>query len=236
MRLNARLQDLQKNDESTFLCILKENKKTAWFDCSQGKLPISSKLLRNLRRLKAKAEKTAELRFELVKDPALLHKAFDDFLVIESSGWKGQAGTSTAIAHSSDLVGFYTDLLTRECQGVTPIISLLWLGQELLAGQLILDTPNCRSILKIGHNESYNNLSPGSLLLQELIADSVNDESVKKLSLVTCPAWSERWKPNTNAVYRCVVYNKNTSGMAMRRIDGLKDIARTTFRELKRNN
>jgi CelD/BcsL family acetyltransferase involved in cellulose biosynthesis len=51
------------------------------------------------------------IRFVTAVEPAELVKELESFLAIEASGWKGQAGTRTAIFLDQALVAFYRDLV-----------------------------------------------------------------------------------------------------------------------------
>ncbi len=233
VQLHERLHNSSHQHLPPFLTTIIRSQFSAWFACDQADQPIGSKLRRNLRRLKSQAETLGPVELEVVEDEAELPDAFEKFLCIEASGWKGSSGTGSAIAHNPSLVNFYRRMLSGRFSGIKGKINLLWFGEKAVAAQYILQTPACVSVLKIGYNEDFKKFSPGSILLKELIDTSLHCKEIKRVSLVTCPSWAERWHPNKQAVYTCNIYNNTTAGKALKRLDGLKSIARSTYRELK---
>jgi hypothetical protein len=77
----------------------------------QATRAMSGTFKRNLRRLARRAEQTAPLRFQPYRRPEDLSKAFDILLDIEASGWKGNAGTASAICCRPAMLAFYRALV-----------------------------------------------------------------------------------------------------------------------------
>lgn len=230
VQLHKRLHEPVKGELPGFLSTLSCNKYSAWFACDDGDQPVHSKMRRNLRRLKSQAEELGPVEMELVSEPTELPLAFDKFLTVEACGWKGEGGS--AIGLDDVLTGFYRDMLGTKFPGLTAKINLLWIGDKVVAAQYLLETLSCTSVVKIGYNEEYGKFSPGSMLLLELLDSSVANSETKRVSLVTCPSWANRWHPNKQAILTCIIYNNTTTGIALRGLDGLKAIARSTYREL----
>lgn len=231
VQLHDRLEHPKGNEKPLFLSTLEKCRSSAWFPVGSGENPVKAKLRRNIRRLKGQAQVCGDVVMETVSDPAELPAAYERFLDIEACGWKGDGGT--AIVNDIDLKGFYRELLTTRYPGIRPIINLLWIGDKAVAVQLILQTPACTSLLKIGYDEDFQQFSPGSILLNDYISECVVNDDISKVSLVTSPAWAERWHPNQQSVFSCTIYNNNTAGAALRGLAGIKSLARTTYRELK---
>ncbi len=231
VQLHYRLEHPLDSAKPLFLSTLDQCRYSAWFSVQPGDTPVKSKLRRNIRRLKGQAEAIGEVVMETFSDPTELPAAFERFLEIEACGWKGESGT--AIATDPDLKGFYGELLKGSYPGITPIINLLWIGEMAVAAQFILQTPSCTSLLKIGYDEEFQQYSPGSILLDDYISECLVNHEVTKVSLVTYPPWAERWHPNKLTVYACTIYNNNTAGAALRSLDNLKSLAKTTYRELR---
>ena len=233
--LHERLHDPSDGHSGNFLSTLEVAKYSAWFDCGKNAHPVAGKLRRNLRRLKAQAEKTAKVEMLTAADPADLPDAFQKFLDIEASGWKGGSGKGTAIKQDVDLVGFYKSIVEAKVSGLTAKINFLRMGSDVVAAQYILVTPSCTSVLKTAYDEDFQKYAPGSLLLYETIKANCEDSSTKKLSLVTCPEWVDRWHPNKSPVYNCIIYNNTARGKAIRGIDSLKALARLTYNGFMHN-
>jgi len=213
-------------DAKTDHWMMKKTRQSASFDCSSEACPPHGKLKRNLRRLRKQIENTGELRVDQIVDPTLLPDAFEHFLQIEASGWKGAGTAATAISANPELVAFYSNLLSPSLRGITPEINLLWCGDQCTAAQFGLRTGTCLSLLKIGYNEEFARFSPGYLLLESVLADAPG-RGIKTLSLVTSPPWADRWHPDTAPVWHVNRYNNSTLGAAKHQIDKLKQLAKS---------
>lgn len=210
--------------------MMKKTRQSASFDCTNEACPPHGKLRRNLRRLRKQLADINELRVEHISEPAELKDAFEHFLQIEASGWKGQGVEATAISANPELVAFYGALLTPSSAGITPEINLLWSGDDCTAAQFGLRTGKCLSLLKIGYNEAFARFSPGYLLLESVLAEAPS-RGIDTLSLVTSPAWSERWHPDTAPVWHINRYNNSALGAAKHQIDRLKQLAKSKLRK-----
>lgn len=207
---------------------IRKARESAWFDLSDT-LPPGGKLRRNLNRLRSKLSNEGELTVQWVTGKAELLEAYKHFLALESSGWKGKPGQSTAIADNPSLAGFYRQLLSPNYPGLEPVITLLWLDERCIAAQFGLKTGDCLSLLKIAYAEDYAAYSPGSLLLQDVITEAAT-RSVQTLSLVTSPPWASRWHPETEPVWHVTRYANNPGGVTLQTLDRLKQSARARLR------
>jgi len=208
----------------------KTTRQSASFDCTSEACPPHGKLKRNLRRLRKQMVDTGELRVEQVTEPAQLANAFEHFLKIEASGWKGQGEDATAISANPALVSFYSAMLSPVDRGITPEINLLWSGKQCVAAQYGLRTDKCLSLLKIGYNEDFARFSPGYLLLESILADA-QTRGIETLSLVTSPPWADRWHPDTVPVWHIYRYNNSTLGTALQQFGRLKQVAKSRLRK-----
>ena len=207
---------------------MRKARESAWFDLSDT-LPPGGKLRRNLKRLRSKFSNEGELTLQWVTGKAELLKAYEHFLALESSGWKGKPGQSTAIEDDPKLAGFYRQLLSPSYPGLEPVITLLWLDERCIAAQYGLKTGDCLSLLKIAYAEEHASFSPGSLLLQDVITEAAT-LGVQTLSLVTSPPWASRWHPETEPVWHVTRYANNSGGLALKTLDHLKQSARARIR------
>ncbi len=230
-QIHSRMQGTGVESTNRLLSTSASYKESAWFDCSLGKNPVSSKMLRNLNRLKLQAEQQGEVIVRYVRQQNDLNEAFDQFLSIESSGWKGQEGSGSAIQLDRNLRGFYHELLNANKAGFEAGINLLTIDGESIAAHFVVKVGQRVSILKTAYCEKYSHFSPGSILLSEFIKASVEDKDIKQVSLVTNPEWAARWHPKTIPVYRNCFYNNTTAGKAIRHLDGLKTLAKTTYKD-----
>lgn len=207
----------------------RESRQSAWFDLREKQNPGSSKLRRNLKRLRVKLEQEGQLRTQWVTRAQELPEALGHFLSLEASGWKGEQGKATAIADNPALRRFYEQLLTPRFEGLQPLIALLWLDERCIAAQYALQTRHCLSLLKIAYDEDFSSYSPGSLLLQDTASYAI-EQALPTLSLVTAPTWAERWHPSIEPVWHLTYYANNTGGLTLRTLDRLKQTAKARLR------
>jgi len=209
--------------------LTRASRESASFDCTSDTCPPHGKLRRNLRRLRSQFETDSSIRIEQIFDQDKLPAAYEVFLETERSGWKGHQADSTAIADNPKLSEFYRALLNTNCNDIEPVINLLWRGEECCAAQFGLRTGQTLSLLKIGYNEAFSRFSPGYLLLESVLGVAP-EQNINTLSLVTSPPWADRWHPDKETVWTLTHYNNNTLGTAIRRIDQLKDAAKTRLK------
>jgi CelD/BcsL family acetyltransferase involved in cellulose biosynthesis len=161
----------------------------------QATAAMSGSFRRNLRRLTKRAEQTAKLRVESYRNSEELEKAFEIFLDIEASGWKGDAGLSSAIRCRPAMLAFYRSVLREFSARNLCVINVLWHGEMPVAGQFCLQIGSTLNILKIGFSEAHSKIAPGNLLLERIIVQACADTRIDFVSLVNDPPWARTFKP-----------------------------------------
>jgi CelD/BcsL family acetyltransferase involved in cellulose biosynthesis len=174
---------------------------------------MSSKFRSNLRRRTRLAENSETLRFQSVRQRDELEDAFNTFLDIEASGWKGPAGTSSAIRCQPGALAFYTALLREFGARDECVINLLWHGEQAIAGQLGLRIGRTLHILKVGYRDVHSVLAPGILLQDRTIRHACEDPGIDTLSMVNEPYWAKSFKPLIVGVWLYYVPNWNVQGL-----------------------
>lgn len=201
--------------------VLRRAQKSAWFDTrAEAARTTCGKLKRNLRRLRNRLTDIHTVEIRTVTEASRLDEAFQQFLDVENSGWKGNK-TGTAIARDSRLVAFYRHLLTPVYPGLAPEINLLLCDGRCIAAQYGLRTGTTLSLLKICYAEEFGSFSPGSILLNEILEACYRD-STEELSLVTSPAWSERWHPELSDVFNLHYFGSSIFSRTHRFIENLR--------------
>lgn len=219
-----------RSKQSSGRWLLSPTRYTASFDCSDESCPPTGKLRRNLRRLRKQLEETGNLRVDSITDAEALPDAYQHFLDIEASGWKGTGESATAIQANPSLTAFYNALLTPQSAGMQPEINLLWRDDQCIAAQFGLRTGTCLSLLKIGYNEEYARFSPGYLLLESVLGAAAT-RGIQTLSLVTSPPWAERWHPDNAPVWQVRHYNQSSLGTALHQFNRLKQVAKSRLKQ-----
>lgn len=193
-------------------------------------IPVTTKFRRNLRRKLRRAGETGTVEFRCVREVDGLDHALEAFLAVERSGWKGDRGLGTAIALDPSLVGFYRDLVagfgaSGQCQ-----INVMTLDGQPVAGQFCIRQHGVLSLLKIGFDEALAAISPGELLLFEVLDRCRQDPAVTRVSFVTDPPWVQRYQVDRTPRLRGTIYRRTVSGAVHLGLDA----ARGGFRDLCR--
>jgi CelD/BcsL family acetyltransferase involved in cellulose biosynthesis len=167
---------------------------------------------RNVRRQLRRAEEDHAVRIESVCAPDDINRAFQHFLAIEASGWKGDTGQGSAIYCQPALLNFYQALVTHFGARGECVINLLWFGPDAIAAQFGLKIGRTLHILKFGYAEAFSRFAPGNLLLLRMVQLACEDAQTDTLSLVNDPPWSRRFGPTSMDVLSYFVPNKTLVG------------------------
>jgi CelD/BcsL family acetyltransferase involved in cellulose biosynthesis len=173
---------------------------------------ISTSFKRNLRRLAKRAEESAPLRYEVCDTFPDIERAYQQFLEVEASGWKGVGGTGSAIAEDAKLVNFYRILMQRfGARGQCKIMRLSH-GDRVVASQFGLLVGGTFNILKIGYREDFASFAPGNLIMERTLRWCCCRPDVNEMSFVTCPVWAHLWKPQQETVTSFRIFRPSIKG------------------------
>ena len=126
---------------------------------------MSGKTRRKRANERQQLERAGHLTFTDVDDGPNLARLTDEFLELEASGWKGEAGT--ALASSAGEAAFFRDVIRAAFErGRLSFLALRLDGRMIAAHCLFYDPP--RSFhFKTAYDESFGKYSPGTQLLIE---------------------------------------------------------------------
>ena len=175
------------------------------FDCRESFETLRGRLSRNfrgnLRKARNKLAALAGVEFANVAAPVSREAAFETFLALEESGWKGGLGTRTALRFSDRLVAFYRAI------AALPACEFNCVSAEgrCIASQLCVRTGGEYMVVKIAYDQQYERVAPGQLLMEWVLERCCRDPGVERLSLVTGSSWHADWRPiPTPAYWACV--------------------------------
>jgi len=154
----------------------------------------------DFRRARRHAEQAGALRFELLQ-PQLdtLDRLLAEAYETELQGWKGSRGSALAIDPvRSDFYRRYFRTCTQ--QGILRL-AFMRLDDHAIAMQIGVHLNNRLWLLKIGYNEAYARMSPGTLLMLEVVRQAARDGTQSVEFLGSVEPWTELW---TKAVRECV--------------------------------
>ncbi len=194
-----------------------EVQESSWFSCREGYEAIAANYASRLKKSLKQARKRlgAGYGVEFLRSAGDgIAEAFTQFLEVEASGWKAEQGS--AIGQVADRRAFY-ELLIRGGNGLwRPEINLLRLNGRTAAAQLCVRAGRALSVLKIGYDESHRELTPGNLLLDQLLRTSCESGDTDTVSLITDTAWMADWRPRKAAVLTLMRFNHTAAGLTAR--------------------
>ncbi len=186
------------------------------FDCSQSFEDLMGRLKkhfrRNLRSHRKKLYKLEDVRFATNADDASLDEAFEPFLDIEASGWKGAQGTRTAIRFKPNQPAFFRDLARTFSDDDRCEINTLHVDGRCIASEFCIRTGAEYARIKIGYDEEYAKLGPGQLILETTLERLCQDPGVKWFNMMSGAGWLDDWHPDKLVLHQAHVALGRWSG------------------------
>lgn len=195
-----------------------------------------------LRKARNKLFKMENVVFQKVTDSEGLAWAFNEFISLEVSGWKGaQEQTKgrekgTAIALYNKFRRFYEGVVTNFGDAGLAEINLLRVDEKTIAAQLALVIVDTCFLLKITYDENYATLSPGNMLLEHLLKSYEDNTLVKYICLITDYRWHADWRPEQSSYMTFKHFNKTPKGLLACTILHIKEIAKSLLRKVKKGS
>jgi CelD/BcsL family acetyltransferase involved in cellulose biosynthesis len=185
-------------------------------DCSRPyelvSAAYSTRLRKIIRRGLGRLDNLGELRLQRICGGSEAGAAFEAFLRIEASGWKGAGGTATAIRFCERARRFYSSMFLSSGWDGMAEVSLLVADGQVLAGQLSMVSGMCRHMIKIAFDQRLERFSPGTVMLDMQIRRMCADDGPKLLSLVTGAPWMLEWGPQKLPVGDLWMFRDRISG------------------------
>ncbi|GEP10718.1 GNAT family N-acetyltransferase [Methylobacterium gnaphalii] len=158
---------------------------------------LSERKARQLARLFRRISTDAPVAHEIVREPDRLPEALDDYIALESAGWKGRAGT--AVAKRPEEAAFLAGLVRSYGCGGRMRFDRLRRDGRSLAASLSLETGSTFWFLKIAHDETEAKNSPGALLVERVTRSLLADPRIAEADSCAPPNfplietfWGER--------------------------------------------
>lgn len=155
----------------------------------------------NMRRAKKRAEDLGNITYTSASKHPELGMAYEAFLDVEASGWKGRKGSGTAIKLDKKLESFYRLLMEHYSRSGGCEIHIMWHDKKPISVEFSLITDSTLYTVKIGYNENYSFCSPGHLLREYLMNYYENKGGISFNNLITDASWHSGWKPQFYNVF-----------------------------------
>jgi CelD/BcsL family acetyltransferase involved in cellulose biosynthesis len=201
---------------------------------------MSGDFRRNVGRQLRRAEEICAVRSETATSVEALQRAFEQFLKIEASGWKGGEGLASAINCRPALLAFYQSLVREFGARGECVINLLWFGDEAVAGQFALKIGRVLHVLKFGYSEAFAKFAPGNLLMMEIIRYASRQKLKSCEFLGKAESWTRMWT-NTEYTTECITifpnrpsYLRHMCALVLRKVgDALRKKSGSSQSELR---
>ena len=195
---------------------IRVTEEVAVFDCEQSFEDLMGGLKkhfrRNLRTHRNKLMRLDDARFVTAADDVQLGSAFETFLDLEASGWKGEEGTRTAIRFKPNQPAFFRALASTFGGDDRCEINAIYAQGRCIASDFCMRTGAEYSRIKIAYEESYSGLGPGQLLMETTLERLCQDSGVKRFNMMSDSGWLEDWRPDTLPLHQMHVTLGRWSG------------------------
>ena len=197
---------------------------------------ISKSHIKKTKRKRKHFETLGKVDYELITAAEDLPRAYEIFLAIEDSGWKGSDGLKTSLRNDIPQKRFYESMIANTAPELNFCAIILRLNQEPVAAKLCTKTGDTLFMLKISYDDRYQEHSPGSLLLLYLLEQFSEDEQVDYISFITGQQWMWRWSAERQPVFWCQIFNSTAAGLLFAAANHTKALVRRIKNKTQHNN
>jgi CelD/BcsL family acetyltransferase involved in cellulose biosynthesis len=150
-----------------------------------------------------------------------LQQAVATYGVLESLGWKGQAGTAL---HPSNAQGrFYRDVLAAFAQEGQARAYELWLGDHCAASRLAIRGSDMVVMLKTTYDESLARFRPGWVLLREVLQLLFHEQPTRTVEFYTSASAEQMaWATANREIFHASVTRSPVDAAVLRGIAGVR--------------
>ncbi len=127
---------------------------------------LGGKKLKELRRLRHRLGDHGDVTFKVASGAEAVARAFDIFLTLEASGWKGRSGTAMG-QHAEDAACMRHAAIQLAARGQCEVVTL-HAGAISVAAGIVLRHIDRAFFFKIGIDEKFAHYSPGVQLTLDL--------------------------------------------------------------------
>ncbi|HLO65243.1 MAG TPA: proline dehydrogenase family protein [Azonexus sp.] len=179
----------------------------------------------DFRRSRRHADKAGTVQFELVTpDDTNIDRLLSEAYDAELRGWKGSQGSALALDPVRG--GFYRRYF-HECMRQRILrLAFMRIDGVAVAMQIGVHINNRLWLLKIGYNEAYSRISPGTLLMLEVVRQAALDGTRSIEFLGTAEPWTELWTQDKRECVRIKAYPPSALSAAALITDAAAWVAR----------
>ena len=160
------------------------------------------KNMRNaIRKAKSRVQTAGGGEISLATGPELA-PAFDRFVALEASGWKG--GQGTALAQTPEMCAQLRDYLGASAGAQ---VRSLHIGGRLAGSQICVTIGDTLFLMRVAYDEQLADLSPGNVLMADLVETCCEDSTVARIDCTVWQTWHQRWGMRREPTYDLLAFN-----------------------------
>lgn len=137
---------------------------------------LSASSRKKLRQHRRRLGEKGALASRVVTDAEAVCRAFEDFLTLEASGWKGGEGTALQCRDAD--AAFARSMIAVLAARGEAAMHVLELDGRPVSMQIVLRAGPAAYTWKTAYDEAFGNFSPGALLLEDYTAAFLADRTI----------------------------------------------------------
>jgi CelD/BcsL family acetyltransferase involved in cellulose biosynthesis len=138
--------------------------------------------------------RSEKVSFEVARTEKELTHLLSDFLNVEASGWKGAAGTSAS--QRPDTETFLRMLIRHLGPEAACELHVMRVGDKAISAIFGIVLDRTWFLVRTGYDESYHRVSPGHLVIENLLKRNAASGQFDTFALYNAPLWFLPWKPD----------------------------------------
>ncbi len=159
-------------------------------DASQYFQTLSKKFHKNYCRILRRIEEQPEVQFRFEEGGGELQA--ERFMDIEHQGWKARRKTS--LRSDSSYVAFFRLVVKQMEEQGWLRWAFLDIDGKTVAGQFMVQSGTTLYVVKIGYDESFSKLSPGTALFGRTIEWAFKSGQIEEINFISGYSWMKDWK------------------------------------------
>ena len=167
----------------------------------------SAKRRNTLRYARRRFQNEEAARRASARTPDEVAEAFDQFVALENSGWKREGG---ALAGEHDDREILRSLVVSLAHTGDAGVEQLYVGQDLIGAHLWATVGETMFWLKTAYSEKHSHLSPGVVLLSDLMERCCADPRIARIDCVSNAKWVLQWGARLEETYSVRALNART--------------------------
>lgn len=165
-------------------------------DWAEFEAGMKSSTRTNLRRLRRRLEERGTVSMEELDGSTRLGEGLEEVIRIEGLAWKG--GRGTAIDSQRQTREFYGDVARWAAKRGWLRIHILRLDRAPIAVSLAIEAHQVFFGIKLGYDPAYSRMSPGSVMLNELVRRAFENGLSRFEMLGADEAYKRTWCPDVH--------------------------------------